>query len=451
MRHFNGLSTVTGLAALAFLATACGGQTTSPALPAGGTADEHRSSASLLSDVAGLVAELPRPAGAFVNSIGVNVHLSASNTPYTNDFSTMVSQLSALGIHHVRDGMHPGATWLCSEAQQLAAAGIRLDYITAVGYAPSDITGWAACVGPAAESFEGPNEYDLNHPQSDANWPATLASFQQMLYATVKENLPTATLPVLGPSLTSQAAYASVGNLASYEDYGNMHDYFAGRNPGTPGFGNGGYGSIPYNINVASQASVGKSIDATETGYPVGSSAINPYVTEWIAGKYMPRLFLEQWNNGVPRTWAYEFYDDGNAPDNTYGWVHSNNLQPKWQYWAMKNFITVIADRALSLPNASALAWSMTGNTSNVAHTLLQKADGSTYLALWIETPANDPNAGTIYSIAPQAITVNFAITPRTITVYSYDSDMNFNGSSKTPSTTLPLDVTDMVTLVRLT
>ncbi len=401
---------------------------------------------------ASLAAESPRPAGAFVDSIGVNIHLAEAE-PYGNNLSTLLSQMQALGIHHVRDGMDVGQTYLCSDAQEFAAKGIHFDYITEITSQPADYATWASCVGSAIEAFEGPNEYDLNHPQSDSNWPATLDAYQKQFYASVKGNSSTSALPVIGPSLTTSSAYADIGDLSAYEDYGNMHDYFDGRNPETAGYGDGGYGSLAYNIAAARQASQSKAIDSTETGFSI-STAANPeapYVTNVTGGDYTPRLLFDQFNVGVPRTWYYEFYDDGSAPFNTLGLVNGSTLAPRWSYWALKNLVTVINDSAITLPNATPLTWSLSGSTSNVGQTLLEKANGTYFIVLWIDLPSDDPTTGATYSIPPQAVTVDLAQTPTSATAYTYDSSFNFNPTTITPSTAINLTLTNTVTVLSLT
>jgi hypothetical protein len=399
-----------------------------------------------------LAAESPRPAGAFVDSIGVNIHL-AEATPYGNNLSTLLSQIEALGIHHVRDGMNVGQTYLCSDAQEFAAKGIHFDYITEITSQPSDYANWAACVGSAIEAFEAPNEYDISHPQSDSNWPATLVAYQKQFYASVKGNSSTAALPVIGPSLTTSSAFADVGDLSAYENFGNMHDYFDGRNPETTGYGGGGYGSLAYNISAAQQASKSRPIDSTETGFAISTATDPeaPYVTNITAGAYTPRLLFDQFNAGIPRTWYYEFYDDGSAPFNAFGLVNGSTLAPRWSYWALKNLLTVINDSAIALPNATPLMWSLNGSTANVGQTLLEKADGTYFIVLWVDLPSDDPTTGDAYTIAPQAVTVDLGQTPTSATAYTYDSRFNFNPTKITPSTAINLTLTNTVTVLSLT
>ena len=58
-----------------------------------------------------------------------------------------------------------------------------------------------------------------------------------------------------------------VGDLSAFFDQANIHNYLAGRHPGTPGWGDDGYGSIDWNLRLIRRYSGGKPITTTEIGY----------------------------------------------------------------------------------------------------------------------------------------------------------------------------------------
>jgi hypothetical protein len=302
----------------------CGGRGIASVMPGTGpsaaaqeTAARHTASASTAQT------EMPSQADRFVDSIGVNVHLSYYGTPYGDNFPLILQRLEGLGVRHVRDGIAVGQNNLCSEYAQLAAAGIHDESLTTVNNGSNDLASWTNCVGSDLEALEGPNEYDVNHG-SDPNWASTLSAYQSTLYQWTKANLPA--IPVVGPSLTSESAYGAVGDLSNAEDYGNVHDYFSGRNPGTTGWGGtntfGTYGALSYDLAVAKQAAVTKPIRSTETGYSDGGGDPN-WVSPTVKMHYTLRTFLEHWNAGTTRTYTYQLLDQGGSPFSNYGLLDS--------------------------------------------------------------------------------------------------------------------------------
>ena len=72
------------------------------------------------------------PADAFVNSIGVNIHVHYNDTIY-GDFPKLKSALKEVGVRHVRDGL-VDSTWkpYFERVNELAATGIRFTFITSL-------------------------------------------------------------------------------------------------------------------------------------------------------------------------------------------------------------------------------------------------------------------------------------------------------------------------------
>lgn len=396
-------------------------------------------------------AETPTQADAFVNSIGVDVHLSYYGTLYGDNFALVLQRLTALGVRHVRDGIAVGQNNLCPEYAQLAAAGIHDESLTTVSNGSADLQSWATCVGSALEAFEGPNEYDINHG-SDTNWAQTLSAYQSTLYQFVKGQLPG--VAVVAPALTSESAYAAVGNLSGIADYGNMHDYFAGRNPGTGGWGAtdsfGTYGSLAYDMAIVRQSTSTRPIMSTETGY--GDLRADPnWVSPTVKMHYTLRTFLEHWNAGVARTEVYQLLDQGGSPFSSYGLLDSSG-NPKPAYTALKNAIGHLADPGAPF-TPTALAYT-TSAPSSVHHALFQRHNDSFCLALWVEAQEWDPTLSVPIAVGPQTVVLgSFAAAPKTIAATTFD-DATGNVSTKTLSLaldgTVALTVTGSVTMVDL-
>jgi hypothetical protein len=382
-------------------------------------------------------------AGAFVHGFGVNMHNAFYGTGYTNDVPLVESLVTAVGAAVVRDGMSPGQGNVCAEDAALGAKGLRFDFIATTTTTPSQIQSWLGCVGTKyVASVEGPNEYDINHPPSDKNWAKTLAAAQEGIAATVRADDPG--VAVIGPAVTTASAAKALGNLSAYLDDGNAHVYFNGYNPGNTGYGEGGYGSIPYALSAVSSISGSKPMFVTETGY--GTAGGVGQVSEAVQAKYMPRLMLEMAKDGVPEAIAYEFIDEGGAPFSSYGLLRSN-LSLKPAYYAVQSLIWVLYDTGPTMTGT--LGIGISGQTSNVASLLFRKSDGSYALALWLEVESSDPNTGQNINVSPQSVTLQFARTLLSPTLYTYDSASQFQATALAPASSFSLSVSDEVEVLK--
>jgi hypothetical protein len=194
--------------------------------------------------------------------------------------------------------------------------------------------------------------------------------------------------------------------LASFFDYANLHNYIGGRNPGTSGWGDNGYGSITWNMDLATNAWPGKLIMTTKTGY-LNDLAIAQSVPENISGRYLPRLLLEQWGHGIKRTYLYQLVDLGNEKkfsDNSFGLLHAD-FTPKAGYNAIRSLLTLLSDPGSAF-QPRALTYSLSGDMASVHHMLLEKRDGTFFLALWVEQPSYDVNDKKLLPVAIHKVTI---------------------------------------------
>jgi hypothetical protein len=430
---------------LSLLLAGCGGGHTA-ALP---SAPSTAAAESVTRAVA-LQAETPRASDAFVDSVGVNVHLGYYGTAYVDRVAQVNALLTGLGLRHVRDGIYPGQTNICQEDTTLAAHGIHFDYITAPTLTLDALESWGACTGTAADAIETPNEYDISHPASDTNWAASMQTMQQELYGLIKPNVPG--VAVLGPALTSESAYAAVAPLGAYADFGNMHDYFAGRNPGTGGWGGtdafGTYGSLAYNMALAAQATGTKPIVATETGYP--DAPTDPYyVPAATKTDYTLRALLEHWNAGVARTYLYELIDEGGSPFGSYGLADAN-ANPKPVYAALKALLAHLSDPGPAFtPSPLTYALSV---PSSVHHALMEKRNGTYELLVWNETPEWNPATNAAMTVARVSASVVLSSVPRSIAATTFSPGAGVMASTTiAPSANVQLSISGAVTVVDIT
>ena len=382
--------------------------------------------------------EAPSASDAFVDSAGVNVHLASGASLYANQ-SAVQSLLTTLGVRHIRDGAAIGQPSVCAAEVQLAASGVHLDLITSPQWSVAVLTPWLACLGSAVDAVEGPNEYDLSN---DPNFAATLGAYMQLLYPAMKP------LPVIAPSLTTEAAFVAVGSLAKSVDYGNVHAYFAGRNPGTTGWGGtdayGTYATIAYGKNLAAITSGGKPVVSTETGYsddPTDEYAV-PAATK---ARYIARTLLEDWNAGVTRTYLYELADDGGTPFSHYGLVDALG-NPKPAYVMLKNLLAHLTDPGGAFATAR-LNYSLTA-PATVHHVLFEQRTGRYHLVLWVEASEWDPTTGHAVTVAPQTATLTFARAPSALTSTVFDDNGNVSTTAINAGT---VTVTASPTIVDIT
>jgi len=348
------------------------------------------------------LSETAKSANAFVDSVGINVHLHDGNTLYAH-FDLVEKALKDLGVRHIRDGLIDTQwTPYYDRLNELGKLGIKSTLITSPTQSQALLTGYPRRVPESFEAYEAPNEYDLSQ---DPDWAATLNSFLPKLYQAVKADPTTSRFPIVGPSLTKAESYPKVAASAPFFDYANLHNYFAGRNPGTPGWGANGYGSFDWILSLVRDAWPGKPMVTTETGY-LNDSRDQEGIPEDVSAKYLPRLLLEEWMHGVQRTYLYQLLELGNNKfsDNSFGLVHSD-FTPKAGYTALRNLLQLFSDPGPPF-RLDDLDFSLSGDLANVHHVLLQKRNGTFYLALWVEVPSYDVNTKMFLPVAAHKIVV---------------------------------------------
>src|SRR3954447_22189760 len=288
------------------------------------------------------------PSASLVDSVGVNIHPIFLDTAY-KDGDRVVSTLKGLGIRHVRHGIHaspdPKYAWINQYnrdfAAKLAAAGMRSDLI--VGN-PDDSSGTIAQqlaevrdhLANVAESIEGSNEWDGT---GRVNWAAEVRAYQQALYAGVKADPKLRSLPVIAPSLAQWKRVTILGDLSASADYGNLHAYPGGLEPSDT--------FLDDQLTAERTVTGSKPVMITETGYhnAMAYGGGHRPTSERAAGIYMPRLLLEHFRRGIPRTWLYELIDERLNTDNTNAEAHFGLLRNDWSEkpaaTALRNLLSI--------------------------------------------------------------------------------------------------------------
>jgi hypothetical protein len=223
------------------------------------------------------------------------------------------------------------------------------------------------------------------------------------LYETVKGNSSLSRFPVAGPSIVRNQD--QLGDISAYLDYGNTHFYIGGDHPGRTG-----EFSLEQFLKRASINSGSKPVMATEFGYnnALNSTTGIKSAPEKASGKYVPRSYLLQFNRGLTRVYNYELIDQGTDladAEQNFGLLR-NDGSPKPAFIALKNLIGLLKDPGPSF-SAGSLSYTLSGATSNVQRTLLQKRDGRFYLILWIEKPCYKPKTKELITVPSQQVTLN--------------------------------------------
>ena len=399
------------------------------------------------------------PADSFVESIGVNTHWLNGDL-YTQNYTQLKAKLGEAGIRYFRDGTFKATYIRANDLYQ--SFGIKANILIGRG-----ATDWRPPLVPAnidAElneiktqalnatvSLEAPNEYDVSHG-SDPNWVETIQNYSSALYIKTKADEILKYLPVIGPSLTSEQAYETVGDWDQYMDYANIHLYQGNRYPGTEGWSDQGQGSITWFLNFLArhQSPSGKRIQATEGGY---HNIYTSYgLSEEAEGKYAGRMFAEFFRRGIYRTYWYELVDEGQpGPEGAFGLLR-NNVSEKPAFRAVKNLITILNDKG---PNfeVDSLNYVFDGSMNDMRQILFQKCNGDFYLMIWLEASSWNPQTSTDLYPPPQEVLLtllnNHNVSNATLYVFNNSADINtfilpINNNQVT------LNVTDKISIIKL-
>jgi hypothetical protein len=128
----------------------------------------------------------------------------------------------------------------------------------------------------------------------------------------------------------------------------------------------------------------------------------------------------------------------------------TGTFSPRPAYTAIANVLSLLKDA--SFPQPGKLSYTLAGQTQNLDHLLLQKSDGTFYLAIWLGVQSADPeNPSTIYNVAPQVVTLSTSTPIGAATTYVLDDGGNVTSTStELTNGSLSISVTDRVTLVAL-
>jgi hypothetical protein len=310
-------------------------------------------------------------------------------------------------VRHVRDGLSWNTEHAYTAFNKLADRGIGVDFIMGDPTERNDtldqlLTVLRARVLRTADAVEGPNEYSRS---GDPLWAARLRAYQGRLYSAVKGDPALQRLPVLAPSLISWQDYAELGDLRTALDAGNKHSYPGGDMPEL---------NVVQELADAARVSGDRPVWVTESGYhnALATDSGHRPASEAAAATYLPRMFLEYFRRGVPRTYSYELIDLWPDParrdlEANFGLLR-NDYTEKPAFRRLANLIAVLSDPGPAHP-VKPLDLTVAAGPSELRRLLLQKRDGSYDLVLWRVARVWDPVARQPLSSRAETVAVRLA------------------------------------------
>jgi hypothetical protein len=407
---------------------------------------------ALLGQTAAVAAPTPsRPADSFVASIGVNTHFYYSDTPYVEAFSLVKQRLSELGVRHIRENIAPDdRPDQYRRLRELAATGIKADLIlgdprNGISTLDHMLSVVKTELPGALDAVEGPNEFNA---KGVAEWIPELREYQQHLYTAVKSDPSLSSLTVIGPSITSWKAAEELGDISGMLDVGCAHPYTS-KPPETV---------VTEALERSAQTAGTKPAFTTETGYHTALNYTGPEsflpVTEAAQAVYMPRVFLEHFRRGVSRTYSYELLDEFSDPalkdrESNFGLL-KHDLSKKPAFDVLRNLIDILKDPGSGFTPGS-LDYSVEGNQEGLRQMLLQKRDGSFYLALWRATSVWDPINKVSLNPGSPAISIKFNQPVSGVELYAPNVSSAPKSSIVNPSGPLSYEIGPQVQILRIT
>jgi hypothetical protein len=342
-------------------------------------------------------------AQGFADSVGVNVHVNYMDTAYRN-IGAVQRALAQLGVHHVRDGACAGCSAMYPRMLALARRGVRFTLIAgdprnSTGTLTANLGAIASRLRGATEAIEGPNEWDAS---GDGSWARHVRDYQRSLFEAVRANPRLKSLPVIGPSFVRPESRDQVGNLSAWMTQGNMHSYPGGDPPEA---------NLDSELALARKVSGPHRILSTETGYTNARFTADgrPAVPESVAASYIPRLYLENFRRGVPRTFLYELFDEkpdpsGGDAEQHFGLLRADGT-PKPAFTALRGLMRAIGTGSPGSSGAT-LHYTLHGAGADVRRLLFAGGGGVRSLVLWRAVSAWDPATGKPRPVTPERVTV---------------------------------------------
>ncbi len=333
-------------------------------------------------------------AATFLNSLGVNTHLSwwdtswgVGNGQWAGAESKVVAELTYLDVQNIRDSTPQGG--VAAEMIDLGKDGYKFDLLQNINSGQvavaSDMTALAAMQAAAPGSiiaYEGANEYNsnsymLNGQNSNGN----------MAWGAIDDQVSQAALKA-SPSLSGISyVAASTGSVAAapvvtpYVSESNWHVY--------GGVGQQLKSNLASAVSAANATAPGKQVFITETGVSSAAASQSSWGTagdEFTQGLIDTNAVLDDFNDGASKTYLYDLMDNNQAADleDNFGLFNADGT-PKAAAVDLHNLTTILADTGTTANSfaTTPMTVSLTGLPATASDMVLEKSNGTHDLVLW--------------------------------------------------------------------
>lgn len=393
-----------------------------------------------------------------IDAIGVNVHFGHGGTPYVERFDACAAALDELGVRHLRDdivltGGEPAGQF--ARIAVLAGRGYRFSLVFYDGLTPGPrvppekfaaIARWA---GGGLVIAEGGNEPPI---AGRRDLPRLSADHQAALFRAVRADPRESAVKVAGPSYI-QGNVAAAQDLAAVVDLANIHAYPGAEHPET-----GGGGSLARFVAAARPVFGPAPVIVTENGYhtALATSSAHLPVSEGIRARYLPRLLLWSYLQGVRRTYLYELiasFDHGNGdPESRFGLLAYDG-RPTPAFTAVQNLVRLFGrSAAAGAPFPADIAIEPANAAPELVFARFTRRDGALLVPLWLALDGWDRRSLTARPDAPpRTVDILVARQPRSVRLHRFADDGSVSVAALSAERRVPVPVTDRLGVLEIT
>lgn len=391
-----------------------------------------------------------------IDAIGVNVHLGHRGSPYVDRFAACAQALDDLGIRHLRDDIVLTGDEPAGQFERIAALADRRYRFSLIFYdgltpgprvPPERFAEIAAWAGDGLVVAEGGNEPPVAARPELARLSA---DHQAALFRAARADAGRRTVRVAGPSYI-QGNVAAAQNLAAVVDLGNIHAYPGAEHPETAGGG-----SLARFVAAARPVFGAAPVIATENGYHTALATESAHlpISEGLRARYLPRLLLWSYLQGVTRTYLYELissFERGDAdPESRFGLIaHDGRRTPAFA--AVRNLVRLFEARAEAAGPPQADIDVALPAAPDLVSARFARKDGAALIPVWLGVDGWDRRRLTVRpDPPPRPVEVTLSRVPRRVRLHRFDDDGSVGVSTLSPDRRLPIGVTDRLSVLEL-